>query len=361
MAIYSNYTRAVRKAFEKRIAFNPRNGKKQLWQALFPEQDVSKSASFNLDRLLYKTFGVTYRQKDQQSNVRIYSAGEGLFIIPPRASEKTPISEELRDAIAVGMEGNEDDAMNMLQISSNISDQHVSGHQMTKNYQALQVFSTGKFVARGSGGTDLSLDIDFSRAGGNATTYDATAVGAKFSEAARAAKQILLDAGAAGDVFFCLAGKNWLNFYRKDTELQAWNQANPLVAFNESQNPPMEFENVDGLVLKGAAHVDGDVETLWVFDYRPGTLYRDSESAAGSAFIGDSEILFGCLGDRRFAVMRGVDCLDSTNTTVREVGEIVFDDFRENDPVTDFIRSQSRHVFVPADVNTTVKITGTFA
>ena len=56
------YTRGVRKAFENRVAFNPRNGKKQLWQVLFPEQNVSKSAAFCLDTLLVKTYGVTYRQ-----------------------------------------------------------------------------------------------------------------------------------------------------------------------------------------------------------------------------------------------------------------------------------------------------------
>ena len=298
---------------------------------------------------------------DQQSAIRTYQPGSGVFLIPPRASEKTPISENLTDAIVAGMEGNEDQTMNAAQLFMNISDQHVSGHQMTKNKQALDVFSTGQFKALGAGSTDLGLNIDYSRTSGNSMTYDSTIAGNTFSKAARAAKQLILDSGSAGDVFFAIAGKSWLDLYRKDTELAEWGKSNPLVSYNEAQNVPVEFNNVDGMILKGSAHIDGDIESLWLFDYRPGTRYFDKEGGTSAPFVADNEILFGCLGDRRFSVIRGIKCLDGMGNPVVEAGEIVLDSFSEEDPVTEYIRSQSRHAFVPADVNTTVKITGTFA
>jgi hypothetical protein len=40
---------------------------------------------------------------------------------------------------------------------------------------------------------------------------------------------------------------------------------------------------------------------------------------------------------------------------------MVFDSYTEKDPPTEFLRSQARFCYVPADINKTVRSTGTFS
>ena len=45
---------------------------------------------------------------------------------------------------------------------------------------------------------------------------------------------------------------------------------------------------------------------------------------------------------------------------IRTSGDIVFDEFKENDPVQLNMRSQARYAFVPGDIDHTARSTGTF-
>jgi len=361
VANFSIYTLAVKKKYFERVAMATQAGKKQLWQFLFPEMDSDLSSDFLLDQLIANTYGVTYRTRDMQSNVREYQAGKGTLITPPRASEKTPITEKLRDSVVAGMEGSATAQEQSAKLFDNIAKQHISAFNMTKNKQALDVFRLGEFVAKGKDGSDLDLDIDFGRASATEKTYDFTAVGATYSEAMSELKTASLDAGSVGDVMFAILGKEWLDKRRTDTALNEWNKANPLVSFNETTNAPAELQNIEGVRIVGCDHIDGESQGIWILAYNPGTKYREYEGASATEFVPVNVALFGSVGDIRYTVERGVDALDSNEQAVRAVGEIVFDSFTQKDPVGTFVRGQSRHCFVPGDANTTAVSVGTFA
>lgn len=359
-ANFSIYSTGVRKKFYERTKLTEQ-GKKQLWQFLFPEEDIDTASDFLLDQLITNTYGVSYRTRDMQSNVREYQAGKGTVITPPRASEKTPVTEKLRDAVVAGMNGNDGATEQASRLMDNIAKQHISAFNMTKNRQALDVFVEGEFFARGTDGVDLDLDIDFGRSGSVEKTYDFTAVGATFSDAVSEVQAALLSAGSSVANMFAIIGSSWREKYAADTALRDWQKANQAQMLYDMQNVPAEFSNVEGLTVLGRAHIEGLIQPVWILDYTPGTLYRDKKGEAGEAFIAATKAIFGSLGDMRYSVKRGVDALDGSGKAIRSVGDIVFDEFTEKDPVATWIRGQSRHCFVPGDVNTTAVSVGTFS
>ena len=70
---------------------------------LFPESDFDTAANFSLDRLIKNPHGVAFRRSDEQSAVRPFENGTGYIYEVPRTSEKTPISELLRDSVVAAL------------------------------------------------------------------------------------------------------------------------------------------------------------------------------------------------------------------------------------------------------------------
>jgi len=361
MANFSIYTKCVKKKYYERVAMATQQNKKQLWQFLFPEVDSDLSSDFLLDQLIANTYGVVYRTRDMQSNVREYQPGKGILITPPRASEKTPITEKLRDSVVAGMNDNESAQAQASKLMDNIAKQHISAFNMTKNKQAIDLFRLGEFNAKGKSGADLDLDIDFSRASSAEKTYDFTSVGATYTEAMSELKGALIAGGSVGDVLFAIVGSDWLAKRNTDTDLREWNKANPVLVSYDTMNVPEELKNIEGVRIVGCDHIDGDQQGIWVLTYNPGTKYRAYEGASAEDFVPSAVAIMGAVGDARYTVERGVDALDVNEKPVRLVGEIVFDSLTEKDPVAEYVRGQSRHCFVPGDVNTTAVSVGTFA
>jgi len=100
------------------------------------------------------------------------------------------------------------------------------------------------------------------------------------------------------------------------------------------------------------------IAPLWVCGYAPPVAYVSDLGETAAPYIGVNDAVFFSLTDQRFKVNRGVNIIDGNGARAREVGDLVVDRFTDNDPVTEYLRSQSRHVFVPGNINHTVKTTG---
>ena len=96
-------TRGLKKSYEE---FKLQETQRGIDKLLFPTQDIDTSAGFLLDRLIDTPFGIVYRDKDNQSHVMPYRPGNGTLYDIPISSEKTPVDEELRDAVISGIEAN---------------------------------------------------------------------------------------------------------------------------------------------------------------------------------------------------------------------------------------------------------------
>jgi hypothetical protein len=115
-----------------------------------------------------------------------------------------------------------------------------------------------------------------------------------------------------------------------------------------------------GLVLVSRVRVGAMVHPVYVCTFQPGTSYVGYKGATATAWVPDAEALAFSLDDRRYRINRGVNALDEMGGRIRVAGDLVVDRYVENDPVTEFVRSQTRHCYVPANVNHTFKSTGTF-
>lgn len=350
-------TRTSKKYYEE-LALQ---GDRQLYKSLFPEVDASDSSSFVLDSLIQDPYGVSYRNKDMQSALRAYKPGTGMSIDIPRTSEKTPISEDLLDKVAVGLESTAGFGANEARIIGNIVKQHISAHNMTKNKQAIDTLLTGKFEARGVANADLGLDIDYGRKTSLNLSYDFTGAGASFLEFLKNAQEELRANGTPLGSMAVILGDKYLTELSNDTvaqELMKNNSANQIV---QAQMMPPMFNETEGLFVLGQIRGIGMLAPIWLLSYAPQVAFKSSPSATAEPFIPSDKAVFYSTQDTRYFVQRGMVVLDSQDKSSRVVGDVVFDSYTEKDPVTTLIRSQSRHAFTPANVNHTASTTGTFA
>jgi len=352
MAINDIVLRTAKELYEKR-AFDA--GKKQLWEFLFPNENTDTSAGFSLDKLIHNAYGIRYTVG--QSAVRAYQPGTSTVIVPPRASEKTPLTGDLLDAVVRGSEAVESFDANKTQLVANVVGDHYDAFTMTKNYQALQVMGTGIFEAKGEAGADLDLSINYGRAAGNSLTFDFTDGDPTFSQSINEAMQKLIDNGAAQ--IMAIAGKNWRAKWSGDADVLQYMKAN---AVNQIVTQQMieEINGVEGLYALGQFRAPDLAVPVMLAQYQPGTQYVAYEGADAAPFVADDEIIFFGMGAPRYSVNRRIDTIVDGELSY-DAGPLVVDRFPETDPAGEFLRTQSRHAFVPADVNQTVKVTGTFA
>jgi hypothetical protein len=336
-------------------------GVSQIHSALFGTVDSSTDSNFLLDSLVQDPYGISYRNKDMQSVLRAYKPGSGTLLEVPRASEKTPISEAIRDAVAAGLEATAGFGANEASIVGKITAQHIAAHNMTKNKQAIDVILNGEFNAKGTGGTDLKLDIDYGRKSSLDLTYDFTQNGASFVEAVQNGQEELRANGTPLGGLVMLMGNSWLSAYSNDDKAQEMADNNMLNGLLISPMTPVLLNGTAGLFVVGQMRGKGMLAPVWLTSYSPGVAYKSGPDAAAAPFIADDKAAFFSLEDTRYSVHRGVDVLSDSGKAERKVGEIVFDSYNEKDPVNTFIRSSTRHAYVPANVNHTAGSTGIFA
>ena len=351
-------TRAAKQFYEELYL---QQTERQLFYTLFNMLDESTAAGFMIDKLTGSPYAVTYRAKNGESHVRQYAPGSGLLIEPPIASEKTPLSEELLDRVVAGVDASSGFGNNEAALINQIVREHVAAMNMTKNKQALDVLKTGTFPANGPGGVDIEEGIDLSRAGANSLTYDFTVGSATMTIALSEAVEQLRSKGTPLDNMVCVMGSDWITKYNSDTAIAGYmdnNSANQIVA---SQMAPSELLNTEGLYVMGQYRGPGMVAPLWICQYAPPTSYVKDLGAASEPYVSDNAAIFFSLSDVRYRVNRGVNVIGENGKRMREVGDLVIDRFADNDPVTEYVRSNTRHCFVPANIDHTAVSVGTFS
>jgi len=348
MPIQDIVLRTAKELYERR-AFD--EGKKQLHEFLFPNENTSTAAGFALDKLIRNTYGVRYTIG--QSAVRAMQAGKSTVIVPPRASEKTPLTGDLLDAVVAGAEAIESFDSNKAQLVANIGTEHYDAFTMTKNKQAVDVMIDGVFKATGMIGEELDLSIDYGRAAGNSLTKDFTS-DPSFGEAVTPAMELMIANGAVQ--IMAIAGKNWLSRWSGDTDVIAFMTAN---ANNTILIQPMveEIDGVQGLYMSGQYRPQNLAVPFVLAQYQPGVPYRATEASAGVPFVGDNDIVFFGMSAPRYTVNRRVDTIENGEVS-HDAAPLVADRFHSDDPAAEFLRTQSRHAFVPADIDQIVKVTG---
>lgn len=348
-------TRGAKRSYEEFKA-QETNGIENL---LFPILDEDTSSAFSIDRFIEVPYGVIYRDRDNQSHVRPYQPGTGNIYDVPRASEKTAIGEELKDSVITGLDPDSGQAQHMRKLMDDIVKQHASGHGITKRKQAINVIFDGEFHAKGDGGQDINLDIDFSRSANNELTADFTATATQ-PIAIKAMQDQLIAQGCSQDNMVIFMGATWLADFTSDSAVLAYLDANTANQLLEMQMMPPELRNTKGVKVLATYRAPGMLAPVFVCTYSPGYSYVQYNGASAAAWLTAGKAAMLSLDSPRYRINRGIDAFNVAGRSDRFVGDIVFDTYHENDPLEDFMRSQTRHVYIPGNINHTVVSTGTF-
>jgi len=351
-------TRGAKKAYEERKLGVEGSS---LFNLVGRTEDTDTSGSVLVDRYISSPFAVTYRNKNNESKVRNFQPGSGQLVDVPRISEKTPIDEELRDQVAVGVEPSTGAMTSIMKNIDQIMGDHIEGHLMTKNKQAIDFLRTGIFNAPGTGGADLGLSIDFGRDAGNDINYDFTGATASFLTAIREAQDQLRSQGCPLNGMVMILGDSWATEFSQDTDIQALRRNNGQNVIVEAQMEAPQLLGVEGLQIVTRLRDSAMLAPVWICRYEPPTQYISAKGATPAPFLPDTEAVMFSLGSKTWRVYRGVDAFDANGKATRAVGEMVVDSYDENDPITTYVRSQSRHLILPGNIDHTLRSTGTFA
>ena len=332
----------------------------QFFNKIFGIPDESTTAAFTLDKFTSSPFALTYRQKDGQSRVTQYTAGSSTTVEPPIASRKTPLSEDILDSVAAGVEADGGYGPNEAQQVNQILRDHVGGLNMLKNKQAIDVLQYGYFYALGPEGADVGLNITFGRDAGNSLTYDFTDAAATITAAFVEAQAQMIAMGTPYQDQVVVLGSDWQTEFTTDATVLAFMQNNAMNQLMVAQMAPPELLGIEGLFVLGQYRSAGMLAPLWVTAYAPPIAYVKDEGETSEPYVPTTNAIFFSLADTRYKINRGVNALDDMGQRVRLVGDLVIDRYSENDPVTEFIRTSTRHCFVPANIDHTVYTVGTF-
>ena len=329
---------------------------------LFGNTDMSDSSEFRLDRLLTNPAGVVFRQKDSESHVRPYTPGSGIYYEIPRASEKTPVTESLRDSVIVGASNDESFAGNDAELFRQIVRDHTLGHMVTRWKLALDTLRTGVFSPLALGGVSIpSLQIDFERDSSLNKTYNFAAAGAKIDIALKELFEAYRAQGGTLNNICVLLGASWQAALENDSTVMqrmATNSANELITLNMM---PPNMNNTAGLYVIGRYRIPGTLAPIWLLGFAPDGKFIPSLDATPQDYFPSNEAILFSTTDTRYRVFRGIDARGDGRELIRTVGEVVFDSYTSDDPPAYFVRSQARVAFIPGDVNKTARSVGTFA
>ena len=350
------------KAFYEEIYNNQTGGMMGLDDFIFNTLDSdADSANFALDELVVNPHAVVFRRRGEQSAVRPYVPGVGNVYEIPRVSEKTAITEVLRDAVVAGGEATEGFSSRMARLIQQIITQHTVGHNIGRWKLALDVIRTGIFAPTGLQGADLGLSIDQSRDASLDVTYDFTAGGATIHNAMAE----LYDAyralnGSAANVIMIM-GEEWLEEFEADDDVIEYMKANTANVLLQREMIPPAVMNTSGLNLVARWRIPGRTFPINICTYDPQSQYVQYKGATATKFMPDDECVIFDANSTRYKVQRGVDVLSDSGKATRAVGDIVFDQYTEKDPVETLLRSQARYAFIAGNINHTARSTGTFA
>lgn len=349
-------TRTAKRLYEERHLLSE-NGIDKL---MFRELDIDTSSSILLDRYVKTPYAASYINPGNQSIIREFEAGSGQLLTPPRISEKTPIDEELEDAVATGVEPTAGDMASIIKNVDYITKDFIEAFNMTKWKQAIDVIREGIFVAHGVRDQDLGLSLDLGRHAnlGNLTADFAPTAGGSVRLALQNIIEELRAQGTPLDGLVTIMGRSWLTLYANDAAIREMRQNNTANELVQSNIEAQLLNNTYGLYVIDRLRDPASLAPVWICSFSPGVQYKPSRILGATPWIPDDEMIMFSLADSTYRILRGIRAFNNSGTRVRVAGEMVLDSFYDNDPIRLNIRAQSRHLYAYGNINHTARMTG---
>lgn len=318
----------------------------------FPNLFVTQQNQIQVDRFTRGRTRAFYRPLDGASRPLAFTNGKGIMYVPPYIGLKTDVSEDLAGGVTVGSRPNTSQNNQLTRKYAMIQDQQANDIMTEIVLQAMTVMRTGSFTAVTGSGQSVGV-FDYSRDASLSFTYD---VGVKggfkwLTELWDALKLFRMPA----QNIVCLAGRSFIDAMENDSGYntyvdQVWYQTTDGLQAGRPFNNSEIIRIVVVIKIPGTSHK----VTLLSFD----ETYDDNGTE--TPFVPDDEAIMTTMNSPRTAAYAGIFIADEANGTGRTVaGEMVSDRFVNKDPDQLVLRTQSRPLLVPGNINHIARVTGT--
>jgi hypothetical protein len=313
-------------------------------ELMFPQKRMFESEKVPVDKLLPTGALAGYRPRGGASNILGYNPGEGLEGRPPIIGIKTPINEELASAVTVGMEVNAPANQQLLQKYVYIQDQHEDSIYNTIAKQAADILLTGKFTPVDDKGVAVGDVVDYGRDAALTISGDYSKSGGSLDQIA-AAYKALKKFGVPTAGLFVLVGSDVMSRLQGEEKFL---DLLKMQGLNAGKNWVSPDNRVVGTIIKNCLMPGAAVPmTILSFDE-----YYANATGALTPFIPPKAVIVSSFNSPRFACYGGVFIAENNNGRIY-TGDIVSDRFWRKDPDELVLRSQSRPLLIPANVNHT--------
>jgi hypothetical protein len=317
-------------------------------KTFFPQKKVFDAEKIPIDKLLPTGALAGYRPRGGASNILRFNPGEGWVSRPPVIGVKTSINEELAQTVTVGKEANAPAAQQLLQKYAYIQDQQADAIYTTIAKQCADILVSGKFTPADDKGNAVDDVVDYERDTSLAVSADYSGAGGSIKQISDAYKA-LKKFGVPSTGLFVLVGSDIMGRLQGETKFMDLLKIQGLNAGKKWVSPDNRVVGtiVSDCLMPGAAVP----MTIIAFD----EYYTDA-SGTLTPFMPSKSIIMSSFNCPRFACFGGVFIAENDNGRIYS-GDIVTDRFLQKDPDELILRSQSRPLLIPANINHTACFT----
>jgi len=291
-----------------------------------------------------------YREMNGASNIFAFIPGKGIVYDPPTLAESTPITEELARAVTAGLEASAPAQQHTLEKMSQIRSAHDGLFISALVKQAMDILTFGKFQPKGKGGANIGGVFDFGRDPANAIAPAASAI----AQMQAAYDQYKAKGGTSVNLV-ALIGSNVLSNLEQDGDFM---NALKLQGLYAGHSRLVGDNRVVADIIPGGFKIPGRAArcNLLVFD----ESYED-ETGSLVPYMNPNGIIFTSLNAPRIQIYGGIYVVNQSTKRGRMYkGEMISDAHVKIDPDVYVLRSQSRPLLIPGDIDSVVyaEITG---
>ncbi|MDR1390660.1 MAG: major capsid protein [Treponema sp.] len=328
-------TRAIKLVFQQ-----TRPALADFLRLFWPTVKTYDTAEIPADNIIVSRKLARYRETGGASNIFAYVPGKGLVYDPPALDESTPITEELARAVTAGLESGAPAQQQILQKVAEIQADHDYIITSAIVKQAVDIMTFGTFQPKGKNGVNIGGVFNYNRDPANTIAAAADPV-----EQLQAAYDQAKVKGLSGN-FIALVGADVLSALETNPDFQ---EALKLQGLNAGHSRLVGENSVLADIIPGGFKIPGRAAraNLIAFD----ESYED-ESGTLVPYMNPKGIIFTSGNAQRVQAYGGVFIVNASNGQARmERGELISDAFWRKDPDSYILRSQSRPVLVPGDID----------
>ena len=318
---------------------------RQFYQFAFPTEKNTLKAGIELDKVEEKPRAMRVIKNGEPSVTRLYDPGSGQIYKPYISSEKTPIDQQLVDAVLSGIEptANNDQINDLLDEIVKGPNGFVQANWMQRNKAAIDFFREGKFMLTDVDDKSTEYELDFGRDSTLDQTFNFTTDGGiddLLDQMLQAVRKFGIPTMRIGVIL----GRKIMREFELDDNVDSkmkWYQRDPFI----NQIPPV-IANVDGLHAIGKYRPSQSLISLEILGYEPQFPYRINDGSAEDFLPDDEVILMDLTGSRkRYNCGILVTTDRAAGKAEMKRGDLVLTNTYQDDPPTWSVIAKSRYVY----------------